>query len=89
MNTEIDPMATKKRDTTLNMYPVESAPPEVHALYARCRAKNISMRQLCISVGIHHDVVARWRRGEAQPTLRTMRKLLDGLATTRKVRVAA
>jgi ribosome-binding protein aMBF1 (putative translation factor) len=68
-----------KRDTSLNMYPVSEAPPEVHEIYKRCRDRGISMRQLCIKVGVHHDVVARWRRGTAQPTLRIMRKLLEGL----------
>lgn len=69
------------RSTRLNMKPVAGVHPTVATLYARCAAAGLSMRQLCemAQPPVHHDVPARWRRGDAQPTIRVLQRLLDAL----------
>jgi predicted transcriptional regulator len=80
-------MATRtKRSTELNMTPVAGVHPTVVALFKRCERAGLSMRQLCLLAGVHHDVPARWRRGDSQPTVRLMQKLLDTLGEQRRVR---
>lgn len=48
---------------------------EIDAIESRVRAKGRTVRDLCIEAGVARSTWDRWRRGETEPNMKTLRQV--------------